>query len=53
MWHEFYDGYVCVKKNHMGTKIVDVHHHEAMLKIKELADAAEICLVASNLTELP
>ena len=37
----------------MGTKIEDVHHQKAMKKIKELADAADICLFATNLTELP
>ena len=37
----------------MGTKIEDVHHGEAMKKIKELADAADICLFTTNLTELP
>ena len=37
----------------MGTKIEDVHHQEAMKKIKELADAADICLFVTNLTELP
>lgn len=37
----------------MGTKIEDVQHREAMKKIKELADAADICLFTTNLTELP
>ena len=37
----------------MGTKIEDVHHGEAMKKIKELADDADICLFVTNLTELP
>ena len=37
----------------MGTKIEDVRHQKAMKKIKELADAADICLFATNLTELP
>lgn len=34
-------------------KIKDVRRDEAMLKIKELADKADICLFATNLTELP
>jgi general stress protein 26 len=37
----------------MGTEIEDVHHGEAMKKIKELADAADICLFTTNLTKLP
>src|SRR5687768_11981220 len=37
----------------MATKIEDVHHEEAMQKIKELADSADICLFTTNLTELP
>lgn len=52
-WHEFYYGYVCVKLFYMGTEIKDVHHKEAMKKIKELADAADICLFTTKLTELP
>lgn len=34
-------------------KIKDVRRGEAMKKIKELADAADICLFTTNLTELP
>ncbi|MBL7698674.1 MAG: pyridoxamine 5'-phosphate oxidase family protein [Chitinophagaceae bacterium] len=34
-------------------KIKDVHREEAMKKIQELANAADICLFATNLTELP
>ena len=34
-------------------KIKDVHRAEAMKKIQELADAADICLFATNLTEIP
>lgn len=37
----------------MGTKIEDVQHNDAIKKIKELADAADICLFTTNLTELP
>ena len=37
----------------MGTKIEDVSRTEAMQKIQELADAADICLFTTNLTELP
>jgi general stress protein 26 len=37
----------------MGTKIEDVSRAEAMKKIQELADAADICLFTTNLTELP
>jgi general stress protein 26 len=34
-------------------KVKDVHRQEAMKKIKELADAADICHFVTNLTELP
>lgn len=34
-------------------KIKDVHRAEAMKKIKEIADAADVCLFTTNLTELP
>jgi len=37
----------------MDTKIEDVRQADAMKKIKELADAADICLFTTNLTELP
>lgn len=34
-------------------KVKDVRRHEAMKKIKQLADDADICMFATNLTELP
>ncbi len=37
----------------MGSKIKDEHRQGAMKKIKELADAADICLFATNLSEIP
>lgn len=37
----------------MSTKIEDVYRGDAMEKIKELADAADICLFTTKLTELP
>jgi general stress protein 26 len=34
-------------------KVKDVHRQEAMKKIKELADDADICLFVTNLTQIP
>ena len=34
-------------------KVKDIHRQEAMKKIKELADDADICLFVTNLTQIP